>query len=384
MSSVPAAEHAARQAKLWEALERAGIDALFVPPSSDLEYLTGLARDVPSFGQTQYAHGWVAGAFFAPGREPLFVLPRMVVFYHLGDAPPENTTVVNETDDGRTVFARAAASLGRIRRLGVGARTWGETVIELQRAVSPDETVNGSPLLNRIRRVKSPAELELMAAACRIAEGAMSATLAAMQPGVTMVDLLEEVEHQMRARGSRCPSFPTRVFSFGPGDGHDSDAPSGAEPLPEGEVVMFDFGAVHASGYCSDFGRTVVIGEPTPRYERAYEVMLAAADAGRVAARPGVLAREVNDACRAPIEEAGWGPNFRHRMGHGIGLDVHEQPFLSPEDETPLEAGMTFTDEPSIILLGDFGVRIEDVIVCTEEGGRNLGDHPAGLVATRP
>jgi Xaa-Pro aminopeptidase len=384
MSSVPAAEHAARQAKLWEALERAGIDALFVPPSSDLEYLTGLARDVPSFGQTQYAHGWVAGAFFAPGREPLFVLPRMVVFYHLGDAPPENTTVVNETDDGRTVFARVAASLGRIRRLGVGARTWGETVIELQRAVSPDETVDGSPLLNRIRRVKSPAELELMAAACRIAEGAMSATLAAMQPGVTMVDLLEEVEHQMRARGSRCPSFPTRVFSFGPGDGHDSDAPSGAEPLPEGEVVMFDFGAVHASGYCSDFGRTVVIGEPTPRYERAYEVMLAAADAGRVAARPGVLAREVNDACRAPIEEAGWGPNFRHRMGHGIGLDVHEQPFLSPEDETPLEAGMTFTDEPSIILLGDFGVRIEDVIVCTEKGGRNLGDHPAGLVATRP
>jgi Xaa-Pro aminopeptidase len=146
---------------------------------------------------------------------------------------------------------------------------------------------------------------------------------------------------------------------------------------------MFDFGAVHPSGYCSDFGRTVVIGEPTPLYERAYEVMLAAAHAGRAAARPGVLAREVNAACRAPIEEAGWGPNFRHRMGHGIGLDVHEQPFLSEEDETPLEAGMTFTDEPSIVLLGDFGVRIEDVIVCAEAGGRNLGDHPATLAATR-
>jgi Xaa-Pro aminopeptidase len=383
MSSLPTSEYAVRQARLWEALERADVGALFVPPSSDLEYLTGLPRDLPSFGQTQYAHGWVAGAFFAPGHEPVFVLPRMVVFYHLGDDPPDGTIVVSETDDGRALFTQAARSLGRVRRLGVGARTWGETVIELQRAVAPEETVSGSTLLNRIRRVKSPPELGLMTAACGIAEDAMTATMAAMQPGVTMVDLLEEVEHQMRVRGSRCPSFPTHVFSLGPGDGHDSGEASGIEPLPDGEVVMFDFGAVHPSGYCSDFGRTVVIGEPTPIYERAYEVMLAAADAGRAAARPGVLAREVNAACRAPIEEAGWGPNFRHRMGHGIGLDVHEQPFLSQEDETPLEAGMTFTDEPSIMLPGHFGVRIEDVIVCAETGGRNLGDHPAALAATR-
>jgi Xaa-Pro aminopeptidase len=145
---------------------------------------------------------------------------------------------------------------------------------------------------------------------------------------------------------------------------------------------MFDYGAVHESGYCSDFGRTVVIGEATPLCERAYEVLRAAADRGRASARPGVLAREVNAACRAPIEEAGWGANFRHRMGHGIGLDVHEWPFLSPEDETPLEAGMTFTNEPSIMLLGDFGVRIEDVIVCTEHGGRTLGSHPSDLVMT--
>jgi Xaa-Pro aminopeptidase len=145
---------------------------------------------------------------------------------------------------------------------------------------------------------------------------------------------------------------------------------------------MFDFGAVHESGYCSDFGRTVVIGEPTQLCERAYEVLRDAVERGRASARPSVPAREVNAACRAPIEEAGWGANFRHRMGHGIGLDVHERPFLSPEDETPLEAGMTFTNEPSIMLLGDFGVRIEDVIVCTEHGGRTLGSHPSDLVMT--
>ena len=90
--------------------------------------------------------------------------------------------------------------------------------------------------------------------------------------------------------------------------------------------------------------------------------MLAAQEAGRAAAVPGALAREVNAACRAPIEEAGLGEHFRHRMGHGIGLDVHEQPFISVEDDTPLEAGMTFTDEPSILWPGHFGVRIEDIV----------------------
>ena len=109
--------------------------------------------------------------------------------------------------------------------------------------------------------------------------------------------------------------------------------------------------------------------------------MLAAQEAGRAALVPGALARDVNAACRGPIEEAGLGEYFRHRMGHGIGLDVHERPFLSPEDETPLEAGMTFTDEPSIMLDGRFGVRIEDIIVVAEGGGRMLNSYPKGLVA---
>jgi Xaa-Pro aminopeptidase len=140
---------------------------------------------------------------------------------------------------------------------------------------------------------------------------------------------------------------------------------------------------VHA-GYCSDFGRTIVCGEPHAEYEWAYEVMLAAQEAGRAAAVPGALACEVNAACRAPIEEAGLGEFFRHRMGHGIGLDVHEQPFISVEDTTPLEAGMTFTDEPSLLWDGHFAVRIEDVVVCAEGGGRVLNTLSGEMVVRRP
>jgi Xaa-Pro aminopeptidase len=99
---------------------------------------------------------------------------------------------------------------------------------------------------------------------------------------------------------------------------------------------------------------------------------------------PGALAREVNAACRGPIEEAGLGEFFRHRMGHGIGLDVHEQPFISEEDETPLESGMTFTDEPSILWDGHFAVRIEDVVVCAQGGGKVLNDLSGAMVVRAP
>ena len=189
-------------------------------------------------------------------------------------------------------------------------------------------------------------------------------------PGVSMTALVERVEHELRARGSRGPSFPTHIFTWGERR-LDSDGPGAHEGLRDGEVVLFDFGAVW-NGYCSDFGRTVPCGEPPAGYEDARRVLLDAQEAGRAAAVPGALAREVNAACRGPIEEAGYGEGFRHRMGHGIGLDVHERPFLSVEDETPLEAGMTFTDEPSILVDGRFGVRVENVIEVTPEGGRLL------------
>jgi Xaa-Pro aminopeptidase len=363
-------EYAERRERLSALLEERGLDALFVPPSSDLEYLTGLHRDLPSFGHLAYAHGWVAGAFLAPGREPLFVLPRMVVDFHLDGTPPPGTVAVHEDADGHVLFAEAARSLGAPGRLAVGARAWAETVLELQRALPGVALVEGSSLVNRLRRVKSPSELELMRRACALAREAMDATVPHVQPGATMTGLVEEVEHQLRARGSRCPSFPTHIFTWGAMRLDSGDA-TAALPLTEGEAVLFDFGGV-VEGYCSDFGRTVVCGAPPPGYETAHAAMLAAQAAGLAAARAGALAREVNAACRAPIEAAGLGEGFRHRMGHGIGLDVHERPFLSVEDETPLEAGMTFTDEPSVLVDGSFGVRVEDVIVVTETGGETL------------
>jgi Xaa-Pro aminopeptidase len=209
----------------------------------------------------------------------------------------------------------------------------------------------------------------------------MAAVTPLVRPGVTMTELVEATEHELRKAGSRCPSFATHHFTGLGVDELDSSTVTAHTPMPENTSVMFDFGGV-VDGYCSDFGRTIYCGEPPDDYRETYEIMLAAQEAGRAAASAGTTAAAVNAACRAPIEAAGLGEYFRHRMGHGIGMDVHERPFISTEDETPLQPGMTFTDEPSIIIPGRYSVRIEDIVVCEEAGGRKLGSYPPDLVLT--
>jgi Xaa-Pro aminopeptidase len=371
-------DYPGRRQQLATLMREAGVDLLFLPPSSDLEYLTGVERGIPTFGQSQYAHGWVAGAFLRPDREPVFVLPRMMTLFDIAGELPGELVVVGERDDGVALFEAAARGMGEVTTLAVGDRTWAETLIQLTQAVSPEQVDTGSRLVNQLRRTKSPEELAVMEQACRVCDDTIAEVVPKVQPGATMLDLGEEVEHQMGLLGSRVASFTTHVFTSFVG-GKNSAEESRSVPIEEGDVVMFDFGAV-VDGYCSDFGRTVCVGEPGSEVRDAYSLVLAAQEAGRAALRPGVPASEVNRACRQPIEDAGHGPNFKHRMGHGIGLDLHERPFVSEEEETLLETGMTFTDEPSILIDGRFGVRIEDVVVCEPDGGRKLNRFSPELI----
>jgi Xaa-Pro aminopeptidase len=373
-------DYAARRRRLDERLDAAGIAALFLAPSADLEYLTGVRRQIPSFGEAAYAHGWVTGAFFRPGAEPVFVVPRMFAAFDLRERPEGELIVVGETDDGAAIFERIVRGLGGRGVVAVGDRVWAQTAIELGRIVGPERLTTGSRLVNELRRIKSAEEIDAMTRAIATVEATMAATAPLVVPGVTMAALAEAVEHELRLAGSRCPSFTTHIFTGLGEEDLDSGEATAGRPLPSGSSVMFDFGGV-VDGYCSDFGRTIYCGEPPADYLAAYEIMLAAQEAGRAAAAAGAAAREVNSACRRPIEEAGLGEYFRHRMGHGIGLDVHERPFISSEEETALEAGMTFTDEPSIIVPGRYSLRIEDIVVCEEGGGRKLNSYPTALVA---
>jgi len=371
-------DYAARQRRLSERLERDGIAALFLAPSADLEYLTGVERQIPSFGEASYAHGWVTGAFFRPDRAPVFLFPRMFHAFDLREEPQGEVIVVNETGDGRAIFERVAGSIDPDGAIALGDRVWTETALNLGRAVGFDRLRTGTAIVNELRRTKTDEELAAMGRAIETVEVTMAAVAPLVVPGVTMRELAEAVEHHLRAAGSATPSFPTHIFTGLDDDSFDSHTATARSPIPVNTSVMFDFGGV-VDGYCSDFGRTVYCGEPPQDFVDGYDVMLAAYEAGKAAAKTGAVARDVNAACRAPIEEAGLGEHFRHRMGHGIGKDVHERPFLSVEDETPLERGMTFTDEPSLIVPGRWSLRIENIIVVEEGGGRSLNSYPAAL-----
>jgi Xaa-Pro aminopeptidase len=373
-------DYAQRQRRLAERMGADGVDVLFLAPSADLEYLTGVERQIPNFGEASYASGWVTGAFFVPGSEPVFVFPRMFAAFDLREQPRGEVVVVTETDDGVAIFERVAKGLGSTGTIAIGDRVWAETTLQLARIFGAERLRTGSALVNELRRVKTAEELEAMERAIATVEQTMAAVTPLVRPRTSMAQLGEAVEHELRAAGSRTPSFATHIFTGLDESDLDSHTATAHEPLTEGTSVMFDFGGV-VDGYCSDFGRTIYCGEPPDDYLEAYEIMLAAQEAGRAAAAAGTPASEVNAACRRPIEEAGLGDHFRHRMGHGIGMDVHERPFISTEDDTRLEVGMTFTDEPSIIIPGRFSVRIEDIVVCEEGGGRKLNAYPAALVA---
>ena len=368
-----------RRRRFSDSLATRRIDAAFLPLSADLEYLTGLERRLPTFGDIGYAHDWVAGMLIGPSNDPVFILPRMMVEFDLPSGIPGDLVVVSELDDGRRLFNDVARRFGTVQKLGIGARTQGETVIKALDLLSNPELVDVSPLVNRMRRVKTSQELALMESAAHIVDKAMASVTEQIRPGVTERDLAEEIDHQMSRAGSRVPSFDTGAWSIGVGLDRDADTRISSDSIAPGSSVSFDFGAV-VNGYCSDFGRTVHIGEPTDDFIAGYNLVIAAQAAGIAAVRPGTTAAAIDSACRDVIMDAGRGDQFRHRTGHCIGLDVHERPYISEEDETELESGMTFTIEPSLYRTGVIGARIEDIIVCGPERGRKLNDYSTDLV----
>lgn len=397
-------DYAARRAKLDVALDEAGIDVLFLPASqTDLEYFTGLGRPIPTFGNVGYTNHWISGAFFAPGKDPLFCLTRHMQEFHLPGGVEGEIVTATEHSDGVEVFRKAfdafAARPSRVavggkptseacvhetgaaERIAVSGRAWSESLLQL-RAHRPDaDLVNADQVINRIRRIKDAHEIELLRAASRLADEVMAAVTPHVQAGVTELDLAAEIDLRLRKLGSPSASFDTAVWAMGEGLDRDASERLSLAELPGGAGVNFDFGGI-VEGYCSDFGRTIHIGQPSEEYERVYDVVMAAQEAGRAAAVPGATGGEIHRATRAVIEEAGYGDWFRHRTGHCIGLDVHELPYISDEDETPFEPGMTFTIEPSVFWPGRVGVRVEDIFLLGEDGVTvKLNELPNDLVA---
>jgi Xaa-Pro dipeptidase len=230
--------------------------------------------------------------------------------------------------------------------------------------------------VGRLRQVKDEDELTLMRKACELTSLGMKVAYETLQPGIREYELAAEVEYAMRKHGSGGTAFESIVAS-----GLSSAYPHGGctdRCIRSGELVVVDVGAVYGH-YCADMTRTFVAGKPVAKQERLYAMVKAAQDAALSVIRPGVAARDVDVAARRVLVEAGYGENFVHALGHGVGIEVHEPPALSQTSRDVLRAGNVVTVEPGVYLVGYGGVRIEDTVLIRAEGVEKLTRAGYGL-----
>ena len=348
-----------RAQRVDDAVRERDLDALFVGDLTNLRWLTGFSgssgaavigpgvrRFLTDFRYlTQSAaltrQGWTQEI----GND---LLERLV------DGLPEGTRLGFE-DDHLTVRQHA-----RLEKL-LGDRA---------------ELVAAGGIVEELRLVKEPGEVDKVRAAARLADEALREVLDAGIVGRTERDVALDLEVAMRRRGAEGPSFPPIVAAAAHG------ALPHAEPrdvaIPAGTLVTIDFGA-QLDGYASDCTRTFATGEIDPRDRAVYELVLHAQQEALAAVRPGPLGREVDAVARGIIEAGGHAEHFGHGLGHGVGMDVHEGPRLSKNGDTPLAAGQIVTVEPGVYVPGQVGVRIEDLVAITEDGHEVLTTLPKDL-----
>ncbi|MEN8098205.1 MAG: Xaa-Pro peptidase family protein, partial [Chloroflexota bacterium] len=270
-----------------------------------------------------------------------------------------------------------SAFLSAVRRLELGGRRIGiESYLmrhieinSIQQSAPDCELVGADDLISKSRLSKDESEVARIQTAVIAAEKAMERALAKFKPGMTEKTFKSVLQYALLQEGAEGLSFDPIVAS-GPNAANPHATPSD-RPITENEFFLCDWGAT-IDGYSSDITRTFAVGKVGAKMEEAYQTVLEANRAAREIAGPGVTCREVDEAARRVIESASYGDYFTHRTGHGLGLQVHEDPYISASNDQVLKPGMVFTIEPGIYLPDKFGVRIEDDVVVTEDGCRSL------------
>ncbi|GAA1788555.1 aminopeptidase P family protein [Luedemannella flava] len=341
----------------------AGLAGLLITPGPDLTYLTGY--------------------------QPTAITERLTVLVLSEDAAPTLLVPVLErpdaesatgapaltlTDwrDGDDPYSTAAPLIRPGARYGISDSAWAMHVLGLQHALPETSYASLTQALPMLRAVKDPHELGRLAAAGLAADETFKNILGVRFAGRAENDVAADLARLLREHGHSQVDFT--VVGSGP-NGANPHHEAGDRVINEGDMVVLDFGGLKF-GYGSDTTRTVHVGEPTEEEREVHDLVRQAQQAGFEAVRPGVACEEIDRAARKVITDAGYGEYFIHRTGHGIGLTTHEPPYLVEGEHRPLVPGMCFSIEPGVYLPGRFGVRIEDIVTCTPDGGRRLNNTP--------
>jgi Xaa-Pro aminopeptidase len=302
----------------------------------------------------------------ASGRDPVLVVPELER-PAAEQAPGIDGVELVTWRDGHDPYELVARIL-RAGRYAISDGTWALHLLALEHATADCLFVAAGRVLPLLRAVKDEDEIARLRSAAEGADAAFARIVSLPFAGRREVDVAADLDRLLREHGHERVDFT--IVASGPNGASPHHGADERVVVP-GDAVVLDFGGV-AKGYCSDITRTVFVGEPGEEELRVYEVVASAQQAAFQAVRPGVLCQDVDRAARAVITNAGYGERFIHRTGHGIGLEIHEPPYIVEGNETPLEPGMTFSDEPGVYLAGRFGVRIEDQVVVTRDGAERL------------
>ncbi len=351
-----------RWQKAWKLISENRTGALFVEPGPTMQYFTGV-----NWWRSERTFGFL----LFPERAPVWICPAFELdrARELVDEAQEIRTW-EEHESPFALIRKTCCDYVRVKRIALEPSTRSFIFYGLRKDAGDFELVDGSAVTDGCRGQKTEKEITCLEAANRITKLAYREAFRRIKEGMTQEELagyIREAHARLGVAGSGSPSF-----------GPASSYPHGSRKrknLESGEIILVD-GGCRVEGYNSDVTRTLVFGRATDLQKRIWETVRRAQLAALRACRPGVPCEEVDRAARKVIEEAGFGPGYKyfsHRLGHGIGLEGHEYPYLVAGNKLKIQPGMTFSNEPGIYLAGEFGIRIEDCMVVTEDGARILG-----------
>ncbi|MEP7082404.1 MAG: Xaa-Pro peptidase family protein [Chloroflexota bacterium] len=352
--------HLDRLRRAADAAGERGIDALLITPSPDYAYLLGYRPPVLER---------LTCLVVRPDAQPVLILPHLeepLARHEMGELADTVSLVPwEETDDPIRLVQQLLAGTARV---AVQDQMWARFVLRLRAALDPASLVEAGPTMSSLRRVKSPDEVDRLRAAARAADAAMETITRERLSGRTEAEVSARIRALLLEHGHQAADFA--IVASGPNSASPHHDP-GERVIQPGDALVLDIGG-SLGGYCSDTSRTAFVGQPPPDFAALYAVLQQAQRAACEAVRPGVPCSEVDAVARGIIEEAGYGEAFIHRTGHGIGMETHEEPYIVASNPEPLQAGHVFSVEPGIYIGGEWGARIEDIVVCTETGGERL------------
>jgi len=375
-------DYEGRLSRLREEMRKRGVALLYLRRGANLFYLTGFKRGGPELTDSNSYGDYVHGAYIGLTGGITIIAPRMggEEWQREAEGKPGNMEVkiINESERPKEVLKQVLRKYSlRGKSVAIEARAWARTALLFREILPYSKLVNADELIEPMRMIKDEKEIEVMRKAGEITDKVYEKAVNSLEYGVSEYDVEHLIDYEFRKQGAEYNSFVTKVKFRSP------ERPwsiGGTERrLEKGEVISFDLGCVY-KGYCSDFGRTAYAGDPPIKVREIHDLIIMAQEEAIKRMKPGEITCEgLDSVARGIIERAGYGVNFVHRLGHGIGVTVHEPPYLYLPDDTVLQEGMTFTVEPSIVLFNEWSVRVEDVVLVTKNGGEPLSKYSKEL-----